>query len=170
MAQTVVAVYDSHTKAVQAVESLREAGFRARDISIFAPDPREVEDFGDEVGVQVLKASAAGLAAGGLLGGLTGWLAGATALAVPGAGLVVAAGPFAVAALAAVGAASVGGFIGMLAGLGLPRHAAEEYDRELREGRTLVFVHANSDFARAELAMLRFRPVGVHHYSDLMAA
>ncbi len=170
MAQTVVGVFDSHGKAVQAVENLREAGFTSRNISIFAPDPREAENYAEELGVNVIKGGATGVAAGGILGGVAGWVAGLTALTLPGAGIVIAAGPLAAAMVGAVGGASVGGFAGVLVGLGLPRRAAEEYNRELKEGRTLVFVHTDGEFGRAELAMHRAHPVGLHHYSEAIAA
>lgn len=165
MSQTVVAVFGSHAQAVHGVEELRKVGFRPDQISIFAPDPREVEGYADEVGVRVVQAGAAGLAAGSLLG-LGGWLLGLTGLVIPGAGLIVAAGPVVAAILGAVGGASVGGFIGMLVGLGLPHHAAEEYHRELREGRTLVFVHPDERYALAEAALYRAHPVGLHHYDE----
>lgn len=166
MAQTVVGVFGTHGAAVHAVEELRREGFRPEQISIFAPDPREAPGYAEEMGVRVVQGGAAGAATGGIIGGLSGWLVGLTGLLIPGAGLIVAAGPIAGALVGLMGGASVGGFIGMLAGLGLPRHAAEEYNRELVAGRTLVMVHPEGEFARAELAMLRAHPLGLHHYDE----
>lgn len=166
MAETVVAVFDTHEHAVHGVDELRKDGFAARQISIFAPDVREAEGFADEVGVKVLEASGVGVTAGGLLGGVAGWIIGLSALAIPGVGLVVAAGPVAGAIVGALGGALGGGFIGMMVGLGLPKHAAEEYERELKSGRTLVFVHPDGDYARAELALNRAHPVGIHRFQE----
>lgn len=166
MAQTVVGLYTTHTAAVDAVHALREEGFAPERISILAPDVREVEGFGDEVGVRVLQAAGGGAAAGGLLGGLSAFLFGATGLLVPGVGALFAAGPLAAAVVGAITGSTVGGFIGILAGLGLPHHAAEEYSRELSEGRTLVFVDAGADYALAELALNRAQPLNLHHFQE----
>jgi hypothetical protein len=166
MAQTVVGVFDTHQKAIRAIEELRARGFTADQISILAPDPREVEGFAEEVGVRLVQASVAGATAGGIIGGLSGWLVGLAALAIPGAGLVVAAGPIAGALVGLIGGASLGGFIGILVALGLPRTAAEEYNREIMAGRTLLIVHPRGRFADAELALTRGQPLGLHHYDE----
>jgi heat induced stress protein YflT len=167
MAETVVGVFDTHRQAIHGVEELRGEGFRPEQISIFAPDPREVEGYAEELGVSVLQAGATGLAAGGLLGGIAGWVVGLTGLLVPGAGLVLAAGPLAGAIVGAIGGASVGGFVGLLVGLGLPRHAAEEYAREIESGRTLIFIHPEEGrSALAEAALARAHPLGIHHYQE----
>jgi hypothetical protein len=170
MAETVGGVFNSHPDAIHAVEELRREGFRPDQISIFVPDPRVVEGFGDEVGVRVVQASAAGLATGGLLGGIAGWLVGLSGLLIPGVGMVVAAGPVVGALAGALGGATVGGFVGMLVGLGLPEHAAEEYHRQLFEGRTLVFVHPEEEFGLAEVALNRANPCGIHHYDERIGA
>lgn len=170
MAETVVAVFASHSGAIHGVEALRSEGFRPDQISILVPDPREVEGFGDEVGVRVIQAGSLGLAAGGLLGGLAGWFAGLTGLLIPGSGLIVAAGPLASTLVGAVGGASVGGFVGTLVGLGLPKHAAEQYAHALREGQTLVVVHPDGEFGLAEHALHRAHPSGLHHYQERIGA
>jgi hypothetical protein len=170
MAQTVIGVFDTHARAVQGVEELRAEGFPAGQISIFVPDPREVEGFADEVEVTLLEAGAVGVAAGGVLGGLSGWLIGLAAIAVPGAGALIAAGPVVGAIVGALSGASLGGFLGLLAGLGLPKHAAEEYSRLLEEGRTLVIVHSGDRYAIAEAALNRARPLGIHHHEEAIGA
>jgi hypothetical protein len=162
MAQTVVGVFETHEGAIQGIHELREAGFTPRQISIFVPDVREVEHYGDEVGVRVVQAGGAGI----ILGGLAGWLLGLTALAIPGIGPVLAAGPVAGAVVGLIGGASLGGFVGMLAGIGMPHHNAEEYAREMQSGRTLVVVHPDGGFAAAEAALNRARPIGLHHYQE----
>lgn len=166
MTHTVVAVYDSHEAAVHAVEELRHERFQPDQISIFAPDPREVEGYGDEVGVRVLQAGAGGAIAGGILGGVAGWLAGAAGLVVPGAGVVVAAGYVVAAVLGVIGGGSVGGLMGLLAGIGLPRRAAEEFERELTQGRTVVLVLADAEFGMAEVALGRAHPRALHRFAE----
>src|SRR5687767_4866753 len=103
MAQTIAGVFDEHHQAVHGVEQLRAEGFEPGEISILAPDPREVEGFADELGVSVVSGVAAGSAGGALLGAVAGWLVGVAGMAVPGAGLVVAAGPVAGALLGIIG-------------------------------------------------------------------
>ena len=164
MALTVVGVYDTHERAVEAVRELRGAGIPGEEISIFAPDPREPGNYSDELGAKVLQAGGTGLAAGGVLGALSGLAAGLTGLAIPGIGPFVAAGPLAGAIAGLVGGASVGGFAGLLVGLGLPRDAAEEYQRQLQEGRTLVFVHPDGDFALAEATLGRAQPLSLRRF------
>jgi len=170
MAQTVVAVFDTHAAAVHGVEELRMAGFQPPQISILAPDAREVEGYADELGIRVVQAGGLGVAAGGVLGGLAGWLAGLTGLLIPGAGIVVAAGPFVSAVMGAVGGASLGGFVGALVGMGLPHQAAEEYHRALQEGRAIVVVHPGASYINAEIALNRAHPVGLHHYDEQIGA
>ena len=150
--------------------ALRHAGFAASQISLFAPDPRETEGFAEELGIHVVQAGTAGVAAGGVVGGLAGWLVGLAGLSIPGIGLIVAAGPVAGAILGAVSGASVGGFVGLLVGVGLPHHAAEEYARALKAGRTLVFVHPEDRLDEAETALLLDHPIAVHHFEDKVGA
>jgi len=166
MAETVVAVFDHHAQAVRGVEELQAAGFSRDQVSIIAPDIKEAEAYADELGVRVVQAGAAGVAAGGLIGGLGGWLVGLTGLAIPGIGLFLAAGPVAAALVGAISGMSVGGLVGMLAGLGLPHHAAEEYSHELHQGRTLVFVHAGDRYEAASAALSPLHPRAVHHYEE----
>jgi hypothetical protein len=170
MGDTVGAVFASHEDAMHGIGELRTAGFRADQVTVFVPDPREAEGFADELGASVVRAGAVGITAGGVLGGLAGWLVGLTSLAIPGVGVIVAAGPLVGALIGAVEGASLGGFLGMLLGLGMPHHAAEEYDRELREGRTLVFVEAGADYGLAEQALYHARPLSLRHYAEGFAA
>ncbi len=166
MAQTVVGVFDTHEKAVAGVHELREAGFLPAQVSIFAPDVREYEGYTDEVGVRVVQAGTLGIVAGGAVGGLSGWVLGLTGLLIPGVGAIALAGPLAGVILGLIGGTALGGFVGMLVGLGLPRHAAEQYTRELQEGRTLVVVHPDGRVSAAEAALHHASPLGLHHYEE----
>lgn len=90
--------------------------------------------------------AATGAGTGGVLGGVLGWLAGIGALAIPGIGPFVAAGPImALLGGAAVGA-TVGGITGALIGMGIPEYEAKRYESKLKEGKILISVHSeNSD-------------------------
>ena len=85
-----------------------------------------------------------GVVSGGIAGGVLGWLTGIGALAIPGLGPLIAAGPI-VAALAGAGALErVGGIIGALAGMGIPEYEAKRYEGRIREGGILLSVHCDS--------------------------
>ncbi len=78
--------------------------------------------------------AATGATAGGLLGGALGWLAGIGALAIPGVGPFVAAGPIMAALGGAAVGATAGGITGTLVGLGIPELEAKQYDEKIRGG------------------------------------
>ena len=78
------------------------------------------------------------------MGGGLGLLAGIGALAIPGLGPFIAAGPI-MAALAGMGAGgAVGGFTGALVGLGIPEYEAKRYEGRLQKGGILLSVHCDT--------------------------
>jgi hypothetical protein len=144
--KSVFGIARDEPQACQIVEDLRAAGFSNNDISVLLPDRRGTRDFAHEKGTKAPEGAATGAGAGGILGGALGWLVGIGALAIPGLGPLIAAGPI-MAALggAAVGAAT-GGVVGALVGMGIPEYEAKRYEGKLREGKVLMSVHAeNSD-------------------------
>lgn len=146
---TVVSVFDDRDDAQDAIEALRDAGFRADTISVLARDRDMAGTLAEDTGAQTAAGAATGALAGGLLGGVAGWLIGIGALAIPGVGPIVAAGPLA-AALggAAIGAAG-GGIIGALTGLGVPEDEARYYEEEFRQGGIVVTVQAAGRYDEA---------------------
>ena len=139
---TVVGLFDTPSEAAQAGQALVEHGIRHEDISVIAGDSSSVGE-----------GAASGAVGGGVLGGVLGALVGLGALAIPGIGPVLAAGPL-VAALGSVGAGAVagagvgavgGGIIGALIGAGVPEDLAHTYAEGLRRGGTLVAVQTNDD-------------------------
>src|SRR5437773_12569867 len=114
----VFGIYPTYGALDGAVESLRASGFRNTDISVLFPENPGTKDFGHEKNTKAPEGAASGVLAGGIAGGVLGWLTGIGALAIPGLGPFIAAGPI-VAALAGAGAmGTVGGVIGALAGMG----------------------------------------------------
>ena len=111
-----------------AVSNLTTAGFSSNDISVLLPDKEGTRDFAHEKNTKAPEGAVAGASTGGVIGGALGWIAGIGALAIPGVGPFIAAGPI-IAALsgAAVGAA-VGGIAGGLIGLGIPELEAKRYE------------------------------------------
>ena len=134
------------------LENLRAKGFRAEDISVLVPENVGNKDLAHEKSTKAPEGATTGGVAGGLLGGSLGWLVGVGALAIPGLGPFIAAGPI-MATLAGMGAgAALGGATGGLIGLGMPEYEAVRYEGRVREGGILLSVHCdNSDWAdRAE--------------------
>jgi hypothetical protein len=141
-------LYDRIEDARDAVQELIDHGFRREDISLVAADERgklqqtTATDMGDE---DMASGAATGAGIGAVLGGLGGLLVGLGALAIPGIGPVLAAGPL-VSALAGAGiGAAAGGLVGALADLGVPEEQAEKYAEGVRLGGTLVTVSAADD-------------------------
>jgi hypothetical protein len=145
MANTsVFGIYRTRTSVSNAVDALREAGYRNTDISALFPENIGTKDFAHEKNTKAPEGAATGGVSGAVLGGALGWLAGIGALAIPGVGPFIAAGPI-VAALAGAGAGAVtGGLVGALVGLGLPEYEAKRYEGRIKEGGILLSVHCDS--------------------------
>lgn len=145
MARAVYGIYTNRQHAEEAIESIRNAGLRAEDISVLLPENVGTKDIGYEKHTKAPERAAAGGAAGGVVGGALGWLLGMGALAIPGVGPLVAAGPI-LSALAGFGAGSViGGLGGALVGLGIPEYEAKRYEGRIRSGGALVSIHCETD-------------------------
>lgn len=126
-----------------AISKLRLAGFRNTDISILMPQNLGTKDMGAEKHTKAPEGATAGATTGAVLGGALGWLAGVGALAIPGLGPLIAAGPImAVLAGAGVGAA-VGGISGGLIGMGIPEYEAKRYEGLVKEGKILISIHCD---------------------------
>src|SRR5512133_1438568 len=139
--KSVFCLVNDEAQAVRIVDDLKTAGFSNNDISVLLPDKTGTRDFAHEKGTKAPEGGLTGAGTGGVLGGVLGWLVGIGALAIPGVGPFIAAGPI----MAALGGASIGaaagGLVGALIGMGIP-----EYEANLKEGRVLVSVHSdNSD-------------------------
>ena len=145
----VFGIYPDRTAVEEAVEQLRSAGFRSTDISVLFPENKGTEDFAHEKNTKAPEGAATGGVAGGIAGGALGWLTGIGALAIPGLGPFIAAGPI-VAALAGAGAVgATGGIIGALVGMGIPEYEAKRYEGRIREGGVLLSVHCDAgDWAK----------------------
>jgi hypothetical protein len=152
----VFGIYKDRFHAEQAVDALRAAGFRSEDVSALLPDNEGTKDFKHEKNTKAPEGTAAGAASGGVVGGALGWLAGIGALAIPGVGPFIAAGPI-MGALAGVGVGgAVGGLVGALAGMGIPEYEAKRYEGRVREGGVLLSVHCdNADWVKRAKDVLR---------------
>ncbi|TWE08093.1 heat induced stress protein YflT [Neobacillus bataviensis] len=133
-----VGVYDTEQEVIQAVEDLKRQGYASEDISVIGKNKDAVKDINDTTGTTTEKSALTGAATGGALGGILGLLAGVGALAIPGIGPIVAAGPIAATLTGAAAGAGVGGLAGVLIGLGIPEEEADRYEGYVKEGKFLV--------------------------------
>ena len=144
MANTAVfGIYARREQVEAAVDQLRAAGFRATDISVLLPENLGTKELAHEKHSKAPEGTAAGATSGAVRGGTLGWLVGIGALAIPGLGPFLAAGPI-VAMLAGAGAgAAVGGVTGALIGLGIPEYEAKRYEGLIKGGGILLSVHSD---------------------------
>jgi uncharacterized membrane protein len=149
MDKRIVGVYDHGDDAVRAIEELKARGYDREDISVVARDKNEVESINTETGTKTDKGLAAGAATGGVLGGLTGLLAGVGALAIPGVGPIIAAGPIVATLTGAAVGASAGGLAGALIGMGIPEDDANRFETEVKAGKILVLVDHDTEHTNA---------------------
>jgi hypothetical protein len=144
MANTAVfGIYSTRAQVENAVDRLRAAGFRPTDISALFPENIGTKEFAHEKHTKAPEGAAAGATSGAVIGGTLGWLAGIGALAIPGVGPFIAAGPI-VALLSGVGVgATVGGIAGALIGMGIPEYEAKRYEGLIKNGGILLSVHSD---------------------------
>jgi len=141
---SVFGIYQTVASAESAANALVTAGFMNSDISVLAPDQGTPRELGTEKATKAPEGTTAGAATGGVLGGTLGLLAGIGAIAIPGVGPFIAAGPI-IGALAGLGAGgAVGGLVGALVGLGIPEYEAKRYEGRIKEGGTLLSVHCGT--------------------------
>ena len=139
--KAVFGILNSEEQAIRVVEELKSSGFSSNDISALFPDKGGSRDFAHEQNTKAPEGAATGATAGGVLGGALGWLAGIGALAIPGVGPLIAAGPImGLLSGAAVGAAT-GGLTGALVGYGMPEMEAKRYEGKVRGGNILISIH-----------------------------
>ena len=143
MAYCVYALATSDAQAIRIANRLKSSGFTPSDISILAPDRSGVRELGHENATKAPEGAAAGAGTGAILGGALGWLAGIGALAIPGVGPLIAAGPILAALSGAAVGGTVGGLTGALVGLGIPEYEAQQYEARLRQGNILMCVHVD---------------------------
>jgi hypothetical protein len=140
----VFGIYRTADEAERGVEVLISAGFANGDISVLLPDKRSTRDFAHEKATKAPEGTTTGATAGGVIGGTLGVLAGVGALAIPGIGPFIAAGPI-MAGLAGLGVGgAVGGIVGALVGMGIPEYEAKRYEGQVKDGGSLLSVHCET--------------------------
>jgi hypothetical protein len=140
----VFGIYPSAAHAETAVDALIAAGYPSTAISVLLPDTPSTKEFAHQKDTKAPEGTTAGVTAGGVIGGTLGVLAGIGALAIPGVGPLIAAGPI-MAGLAGLGVGgAVGGLVGALVGMGIPEYEAKRYEGQVKGGGTLLSVHCDT--------------------------
>jgi len=142
--KAVFGIYDSILHAERGVDTMLQAGFSNNDISVLLPDDQSTREFAHKKETKAPEGTTTGGVAGGVIGGTLGVLAGIGAIAIPGVGPFIAAGPI-MAGLAGLGVGgAVGGLIGALVGMGIPEYEAKRYAGRLKKGGVLLSVHCDT--------------------------
>ena len=155
--KTVIGILENDVQAENVVGMLQSSGFSGNDISVLFPDKRGTKDFAHEHSTKAPEGAVAGAAGGGAIGGTIGLLAGIGALAIPGLGPFIAAGPLMAALSGAAAGAALGGVAGALIGMGIPEIEAKRYEGKIRGGNLLIAVHVDdsNEQKRAEEILKR---------------
>src|SRR5271155_1495043 len=140
----VFGIYKNSALAERAVDRIIAAGFSNNDISVLLPDSQSSKEFAHEKNTKAPEGTTTGVTTGGVVGGALGLLAGIGALAIPGVGPFIAAGPI-MGALTGLGVGgAVGGLVGALVGLGIPEYEAKRYEGRVKDGGVLLSVHCDT--------------------------
>lgn len=163
--KAVFGIFESRSQLESTVDNLKADGFRNTDISVLMPSSESTKNFAHEKATKAPEGAATGATSGLAVGGVLGWLAGVGALAIPGIGPFVAAGPI-VAAIAGAGiGGAVGGIAGALVGLGIPEYEAKRYEELIKGGGMLLSVHVDdSDWQERAEKILKLG--GAHDVSS----
>jgi hypothetical protein len=142
--KSVFCIATSGEQADRIVDQLKTANFSNNDISVLFPDKGTTRDFAHEKNTKAPEGAVTGAGAGGVIGGALGWIAGIGALAIPGVGPFIAAGPIMAALSGAAIGAAAGGIAGGLIGLGIPEIEAKRYEGKVKAGNILISVHTEN--------------------------
>src|SRR6476661_7476532 len=159
MSKSVFGIATTQGQAERIVEQLQAQGFASSEISVLMPDTGGTRDIGHVKATKAPEGATTGAATGGVTGGVLGLLAGIGALAIPGLGPFIAAGPIMAALSGAAVGATTGGVVGGLIGLGIPEIEAKRYVGKLKSGNYLIAVHA-SDGDQEDRAKEIFKDAG----------
>jgi hypothetical protein len=163
--RVVIGIVDAEIQAENIVQRLGEQGFANSDISAIFPDKHGSRDFAHEHNTKAPEGTVVGVTSGGVLGGTLGLLAGIGALAIPGLGPFIAAGPLMAALSGAAAGAAIGGVAGALIGMGIPEIEAKKYEGKLRGGNILVAAHVDNSEEETRAKEV-FRREGAHDISS----
>ena len=165
MKRSALCLVDTEAQADAVVSKLTTAGFSDNDISVLFPDKGSTRDFAHKKETKMPEGATVGAGTGGVVGGTIGLLAGIGALAIPGLGPFIAAGPIMAALSGGAIGAGVGGLTGALVGLGIPEYEAKRYEGKVKEGGILISVHSESNDETSRAKEI-FKEEGAHDISS----
>ncbi|QIF02864.1 hypothetical protein [Roseimicrobium sp. ORNL1] len=145
MSKSVFCIATTQGQAEKIVRNLQANGFADSEISVLLPETSGTHDIGHIKASKAPEGAVTGATTGGVAGGVLGLLAGIGALAIPGLGPFIAAGPIMAALSGAAVGASAGGLVGGLIGLGIPEIEAKKYEEKLKKGNYLISAHVNDN-------------------------
>ncbi len=154
MKNALVCTVDTRSEAEAIIRQLTAVGFGTNDISVLMPDTAGTKEFAHEHHTKAPEGAIGGVAAGGVLGGTFGLLLGLGALAIPGLGAFLAAGPIMAALAGTAAGATAGGVTGALIGFGIPEIEAKVYEGRLHKGHLLMSVHIDNPEEHSRAAEL----------------
>ncbi|MEO5712937.1 MAG: DUF3341 domain-containing protein [Luteolibacter sp.] len=141
---SIFCIATSHFQANHIVDQLKIANIPNDGISALLADQSASRDFCCGKTTLTSEAAIAGAGTGAIIGVAWGWIAGIGALAIPGAGLFIAAGPIIAAMSGATIGATFGGICGGLIGMGIPEIEAKSYEGKILKGDILLSVHTEN--------------------------
>ena len=139
MAKAAFCIARNESQAQAIVDQLKSAGFSSNDISVLMADKSGTKDFAHEMDTKAPEGAATGAATGAALGGALGWLVGIGALAIPGLGPFIAAGPIMAALSGAAVGGAAGGLTGALVGMGIPERRGQTLRGKTESGKYSYF-------------------------------
>jgi len=166
--ESIAGILHTRIEAEVLVNALKSKGFDDSDISVLFPDKEGARDFAHDNSTKAPEGAVTGASTGGVAGGALGLLAGIGALAIPGAGPFIAAGPIMAALSGAAVGATVGGVTGALIGMGIPEFEAKMYEGKIRDGNILLAVHgSNSEqLKRAQELFKENKATDIHRVGE----
>ncbi len=141
MSKSIIGIANSHQQVETVLDDLQASGIPSADLSVLMPESGGVPETGTVKTTKAPEGATTGAVGGGVVGGTLGLLAGIGALAIPGVGPFIAAGPIMAALSGAAIGATTGGVVGALVGLGIPELEAKVYEDRIKKGGYLVAVH-----------------------------
>lgn len=150
MSKTVIGVFTSRDQAERAVADLRNKGFE-REISILAKDEHSYKGTDHNTTMFGGDSVSDGATSGGVIGGIAGLAIGAGALAIPGLGPIIAAGPIA----GMLSGAATGGIAGGLVDWGIPKERSKHYEQKVREGNIVATIKTDDNRIDSAADVLR---------------
>lgn len=150
----IVGIFNTEEKAIRAIEGLKAQGYMENEISVITKNTDTYEvikmrtGMDVEEGMEDASGAVAGATVGGAIGGIGGLLLGLGALAIPGVGPIIAAGPIAATLVGALAGGAVGGLAGALVDYGIPEDEAKDYEKRVNQGDIMILVDDPDDNRR----------------------